>query len=190
MAFFMLSRPVHNRKQGAKRMPDRTQRSMSQPPGKRRGAATTVILAIASVVALGAGAVGLFFLAKDDSETPDPVTSEPWQVATRFATLFEQARNEGADGVAKHEVRAVLCADEHDELDRDLRERQRKESTRTARPTSRNGVRIIVKDVRVSDDRGVATLLGDQGGRLVDQDFDLVKEATGWKVCGVYQSRR
>jgi hypothetical protein len=160
-----------------------------RPPPRRRDTRRLAVSVLAAVLLVAGGGVGIYQLAQASFKPLDQSTIDSRRVAERFAHLFESARNEGEQGVTTPEIRAVLCAAEHDDLVTELAAQRRKEKTKTTTPSAGRGLRIQVKDVSVAGESGTVTITGEQGGRQVDQKFDLIKESGRWKVCGVYRGK-
>lgn len=160
-----------------------------RPPPRRRDTRRLVVTVSAAVVLLAGGGVGIYQLAQASFKPLDQSIIDSRRVAERFAHLFESARNEGEQSVTTPEIRAVLCAAEHDDLVNELAAQRRKERAGTTTPSAGRGLRIQVKEVAVTGESGTVTITGEHGGRQVDQKFDLVKESGQWKVCGVYRSK-
>lgn len=158
-------------------------------PSRRAGPPWTRIFVSAALFLLAAGGATVYFVLRDQRAETDSAVADARQVAERFAVAFERARNEGARAVSPVDLRSLLCVREHGAFQNELATQRRRETTGTAEPARGDDLAIAVEDVSVSGDHGVVTLSGHQDGRSIQQDFSLVKEGTGWKVCGVYARR-
>ncbi|CAM4248752.1 hypothetical protein KIPE111705_46160 [Kibdelosporangium persicum] len=164
-----------------------TQRDLSPPASRASRVRLTIAIGLA-VLVLAGGGVALAIIAS----RPDPADialqqekAAAREVVQKFAALLEQGRNDGAFALSKSDVKSLVCKEEQDALEQEWQDRETKEIMRSYAPTPTARLAISVKDVRIEGDKGRATLVGGTDNVRADQDYALVKEETGWKVCGV-----
>jgi hypothetical protein len=158
------------------------------PPVSRASRIRLVIAIGLAVLVLAGGGVALAIIASRPNPADIALQQEKAaarDVVQRFATLLEQGRNDGAFALSKSDVKALVCKDEQDALEQEWQDRETKEIMRSYAPTPTARLAISVKDIRIEGDKGRATLAGGTDNVRADQDYALVKEETGWKVCGV-----
>ncbi|SMC61011.1 Rv0361 family membrane protein [Kibdelosporangium aridum] len=158
------------------------------PPASKASRIRLIIAIGLAVVVLAGGGVALAIVASRPN--PEDIALQQEKAAARdvvqrFATLLEKGRNDGAFTLSKSEVQALICEQEQEALDQEWQDRESKELMRSYAPTPSSRLSITVKDVQIEGDKGRATLVGGTENVRADQDYALVKEETGWKVCGV-----
>ncbi|ONI84253.1 hypothetical protein ALI144C_16465 [Actinosynnema sp. ALI-1.44] len=158
------------------------------PPASKASKVRLIIAIGLAVLVLAGGGVALAIVASRPRPEDVALQQEKTaarEVAQKFATLLEQGRNDGAFALSKSEVKELVCQTEQDALEQEWQVRESKEIMRSYAPTPSSRMSITVKDVRIEGDKGRATLSGGTGNVRADQDYALVKESGGWKVCGV-----
>jgi hypothetical protein len=167
--------------------PEATKPDVSPPVTGRSNLRMIIAIGLAVLVVAGGG-VAIAIVASQPRPEDIALQQEKTkarEVAQKFASLLEQARNDGAFALSKVDVKAVLCATEQDALDAEWQERENKEIMRSYIPSPAARLAIAVKDVQIDGDKGVVTMTGAQEDSRRDQDYALVKEESQWKVCGV-----
>ncbi|RSM78539.1 hypothetical protein DMH04_33290 [Kibdelosporangium aridum] len=160
----------------------------TSPPASKASRVRLIIAIGLAVLVLAGGGVALAIVASRPN--PEDIALQQEKAAARdvvqrFAALLEKGRNDGAFTLSKSEVQALICKEEQEALDQEWQDRESKELLRSYAPTPSSRLSITVKDVEIEGDKGRATLVGGSENVRADQDYALVKEETGWKVCGV-----
>ncbi|WP_188316333.1 hypothetical protein [Solihabitans fulvus] len=172
-----------------------------QPSGdapRRRRAGVIAGVTVGGLVLLGGVGTSLYFLLGNGADAPADGSPQPRQAAERYAEAYTRTAASGA-AYAPEAFVGVVCAADLATM-RELAKRdQARSATRVAAPTPmssgkpRSPEKVTVKEVRDSGDRGVAILVRSRtspNGRTDTRDrrVDLVKDGSGWKVCGVFRS--
>jgi hypothetical protein len=162
------------------------------PPARQSNIRLIVAITVALLVLTGGVVTVLAVGSRDEpaKQVDQSAVTEARPIAERFVVLYQQARNDGAFGVSREDVRAVVCAREYDALEQDWQVKEQKDLTRPPAPSSAPRLTVTIKDIRVEGERGLLRLSGAQDNHAVDQDFELVKETEGWRVCGLFRGVR
>lgn len=168
--------------------PEKPAATELSPPVSKAGRIRLVIAIGLAVLVVAGGGVALAIVASRPRPEDIALQQEKTaarEVAQKFAVLLEQGRNDGAFALSKSDVKAVVCETEQEALEQEWQIRESKEILRSYAPTPTSRLSVAVKDIRIEGDKGRVTLSGGVGDARADQDYALVKESSGWKVCGV-----
>ncbi|MCE7003405.1 hypothetical protein LWC34_11275 [Kibdelosporangium philippinense] len=172
----------------ADKSPEEPATETISPPTSKASRIRLIIAIGLAVVVLAGGGVALAIVASRPNPADIALQQEKAaarQVVEKFAVLLEKGRNEGSFSLSQADVQAVICAEEQQALDQEWRDREVKDLAKSYGPTPSSHLSITVKDIRIEGTKGRATLVGGTDNVRADQDYALVKEETGWKVCGV-----
>ncbi|MGH3881042.1 MAG: hypothetical protein ACRDSK_28800 [Actinophytocola sp.] len=162
------------------------------PPSKPRTGLITALI-IVSILVIGGGAVGAYFLLGDEGDPGAGSGGDEDRSARAAAQTYvrelEKALNTEIADVDLAPLKPVTCRDDFTQMEDDIADAKEFAESYSATPSPGDRIRIRMKDFERTSEGATFLLTERQVGDGDEQtrNMTVAREDGEWRVCGVYE---